>query len=65
MVRALRFHSQGVRVQSLVGELRFHIPLGAAKIIIIKRNEIGSFIETWMDLQTVIQSEVRKTNIMY
>ena len=26
----------------------------------IKRNEIGSFVETWMDLQTVIQSEVRK-----
>ena len=26
----------------------------------IKRNEIGSFVETWMDLETVIQSEVRK-----
>ena len=24
----------------------------------IKRNEIGSFVETWMNLQTVIQSEV-------
>ena len=24
----------------------------------IKRNEIGSFVETWMDLKTVIQSEV-------
>ena len=24
----------------------------------IRRNEIGSFIETWMDLETVIQSEV-------
>ena len=24
----------------------------------IKRNEIGSFVETWMDLDTVIQSEV-------
>ena len=23
----------------------------------IKRNEIGSFVETWMDLETVIQSE--------
>ena len=33
----------------------------------IKRNEIGLFIETWMDLETVIQSEVRKrkTNIVY
>ena len=26
----------------------------------IKRNKIGSFIEIWMDLETVIQSEVRK-----
>ena len=24
----------------------------------IKRNDIGSFVETWMDLETVIQSEV-------
>ena len=24
----------------------------------IKRNEIGSFFEMWMDLETVIQSEV-------
>ena len=24
----------------------------------IKRNEIGSYVETWMDLETVIQSEV-------
>ena len=32
----------------------------------IKRNKIGSFVETWMDLETVIQSEVRKrkTNII-
>ena len=31
----------------------------------IKRNEIGSFVETWMDLEIVILSEVRqrKTNI--
>ena len=26
----------------------------------IKRNEIGSFVEMWMDLETVIQSEVNK-----
>ena len=26
--------------------------------LVIKRNEIGSFVETWMDLDTVIQSEV-------
>ena len=26
--------------------------------LVIKRNEIGSFVETWMDLETVIQSEV-------
>ena len=34
----------------------------------IKRNEIGSFVETWLDLETVIPSEVsrkRKTNIVY
>ena len=24
----------------------------------IKRNEIGSFVETWTDLETVIQSEI-------
>ena len=24
----------------------------------IKRNEIGSFVETWMNLETIIQSEV-------
>ena len=24
----------------------------------IKRNEIGSFVETWLNLETVIQSEV-------
>ena len=24
----------------------------------IKRNEIGSFVETWMNLEAVIQSEV-------
>ena len=24
----------------------------------IRRNKIGSFVETWMDLETVIQSEV-------
>ena len=24
----------------------------------VKRNEIGSFVQTWMDLETVIQSEV-------
>ena len=24
----------------------------------IKRNKIGSFVETWMDLETVIHSEV-------
>ena len=23
-----------------------------------KRNEIGSFVETWMDLESVVQSEV-------
>ena len=27
-------------------------------LLSIKRNEIGSFVETWMDLESVIQSEV-------
>ena len=33
----------------------------------IKRNKIAPFAEMWMDLETVIQSEVRKrkTNITY
>ena len=26
----------------------------------IKKNEIGSFVETWMDLETVIQSKVNQ-----
>ena len=32
-----------------------------------KRNEIGSFLEVWMDLESVIQSEVRKrkTSIIF
>ena len=28
----------------------------------IKRNETGSFVETWMDLKSVIQSEVSQKN---
>ena len=33
----------------------------------IKRNEIESFVEMWMDLESVIQSEVsqKKKNIIY
>ena len=32
----------------------------------IERNKIGSFVVTWMNLESVIQQrEVRKTNIMY
>ena len=27
-------------------------------ILVIKRNEIGSLVEMWMDLGTIIQSEV-------
>ena len=27
---------------------------------VIERNETGSFVETWMDPETVIPSEVRK-----
>ena len=32
---------------------------------VIKRNKVGSFVEMWMDLESVIQSKVRKTNIVY
>ena len=28
----------------------------------IKRNEIGSFVEMWVDLESVIQSEVSQKN---
>ena len=34
----------------------------------IKRNEIGSFVEMWMDLESVIQSEVsqkKKNKYLY
>ena len=31
-------------------------------ILAIKRNETGSFVEMWMDLETVIQSEVSQKN---
>ena len=27
-------------------------------LLVIKRNEIGSFVEMWMDLETFIQSEL-------
>ena len=30
-----------------------------------KRNKIGSFVETYMELETVIQSEVTKINIIF
>ena len=29
-------------------------------ILAIKRNEIGLLVETWMDLETVIQSEINQ-----
>ena len=31
----------------------------------IKRNEIGSFVEIWMDLESVIQSEVKSEREKY
>ena len=35
--------------------------------VVIKRNEVWSLVELWMDLESVIQSEFRKrkTNIIY
>ena len=35
---------------------------------VIKRNKIGSFVETWLDLESVIRSEVkseREKQILY
>ena len=34
-------------------------------LLVIKRNEIGSFVEMWMNLESVIQSEIRKKKILY
>ena len=31
----------------------------------IKRNEIGSFVEMWLDLESVIQNEEREKQISY
>ena len=33
----------------------------------VKRNEMGSFVDTWMELETVLQSEVsqKENNIVY
>ena len=30
---------------------------------VITKNEIGSFVKIWMDLESVIQSEVRKRRV--
>ena len=33
---------------------------------VIKRNETGSFVDTWVNLESVTQSEVRKRkNVIY
>ena len=34
-------------------------------VLAIKRNETGSLVETWMDLETVIQSEVSQRKTSY
>ena len=38
-----------------------------SKILVIKRSKIRSFVEMWLDMESVIQSEVsqKKTNIVY
>ena len=44
-----------------------HVHIYNGILLTIKWNEIGSLVKMWMDLETVIQSEVRKrkTNIVY
>ena len=37
---------------------KMYIHIYSGILLSQKRNEIGSFVETWMDLETVIQSEV-------
>ena len=32
---------------------------------VIKRNETGSFVVMWMNLESLIDSEVRKSKILY
>ena len=33
--------------------------------LVIKRNEIGSFIVMWMDLESIIVSEIREKQMWY
>ena len=40
------------------GGMNWAIGIDMYTLMCIKWNEIGSFVETWMDLETVIQSEV-------
>ena len=35
------------------------------RILVIKRNKIGSFVEMWMDLESVMQCEVSSEKIKY
>ena len=43
---------------SVHGIFQARVLEGGAIDLTIKRNEIASFVELWMDLETIIQSEV-------
>ena len=62
--------NQGEIVElNMISELRIHMwyVYTVEYYSAMKRGKIMSFVEMWMDLETVIHSEVRqrKTNIIY
>ena len=62
--------NQGEIVElNMISELRIHMwyVYTVEYYSAMKRGKIVSFVEMWMDLETVIHSEVRqrKTNIIY
>ena len=50
---------KGTSILFSIVAVSIYIPTNSARgFAAIKRNEIGSFAEMWMDLESVIQSEV-------
>ena len=50
------YNSQGMETEDWIKKMWYIYTMEYYSTI--KLNEIGSFVETWMDLETVIQSEV-------